>query len=599
MGARVPRAITLTLVGLILLDHGRAAALPRYGPFEVSGNIAAQELIRFNPDIDKYALVQQRNTFKLRVDYQMFENGQVLQKYDVPFIDRGKVFILYRGVYDSVYGLTPGFSQRDIYGNPISSRLDDLSNRDAIAFENELREAYIDLAFKQIPFSLRLGRQQIVWGETDNFRMLDRVNALDLSWHLQQESWDELRTPYWMMKGLWDFRQLGPLSNSFFEFYWNPGDWVPAKRVFQPRPWSVPFESPIPVLVDNFNKAFQTFAPKKGFTVSSTLYNETQLFRQGDYARNPMDNSQVGARFSAVTPQGVQFTVNYFYGRENGDDGTNTAAFSILNQQDTIAALKAGQLPIEAIAPYVHTFGFSLNYAEDEYTQTVYRMETIYELGVPFSDSTKTYVANKPPITGLTDRTLDRVAAAVLSNNAFGVSKRDMWKGMLAFDRPTWIRAVNRKATVLILGQFFWHYLVDNPNILCAKPSTDKEPCGGQFNPQIKGFRGSFSSSGFTSGGVPFIDKVRDWESLVTLAATTFYKGGKIVPFVVYVLDPVNSYNMEVIWMFDYFITNDIILNLSQRYFINTVDHPVFETWGVAGTNRGRSETGIRLTFQF
>jgi hypothetical protein len=65
------------------------------------------------------------------------------------------------------------------------------------------------------------------------------------------------------------------------------------------------------------------------------------------------------------------------------------------------------------------------------------------------------------------------------------------------------------------------------------------------------------------------------------------------------VLDPVNSYNMEVIWMLDYYITNNVIVNLSQRYFINTVSHPVFESWGVAGINRGRSETGIRLTYQF
>ena len=56
---------------------------------------------------------------------------------------------------------------------------------------------------------------------------------------------------------------------------------------------------------------------------------------------------------------------------------------------------------------------------------------------------------------------------------------------------------------------------------------------------------------------------------------------------------------MEVIWMVDYFVTNNFIVNLSQRYFINTTNAPVFESWGVAGVNRGRSETGLRLTYQF
>jgi len=570
---------------LVALCVARAEALPRYGPLEVSGNISAQEEIRFNPDIDQLALVQQRNTFKLRVDYQLLDGGRLIERIDVPFIDRAKVFVLYRGVYDSVYDSTPGFEQRNIYGLPTGARLDQLSSgeRDSLKFENQLREAYVDLNFKTLPLSFRLGRQQIVWGETDNFRMLDRVNALDLTWHLQQESWDELRTPYWMIKGLWDFDRIGPLSNAFVEFYWNPGDWTPAKRDFLPNPWSAPETDPIPFLVN----VFHTITPLKN--IQGKFFDGTTLFQQGDYVRDPIENSQVGVRFSGVTPQGVQFTLNYFYQRFNGDDGTNAAAYAAVTDKAlAVAAVNRGELPMVAIAPYVHTAGFSLNYAEEEHTATVYRMESIYEFGVPFTDSTKRFPKGAGTISSIN---------TVMGNDVFGVSKRDMWKGMIAFDRPTWIRPLNRKATVLILGQFFWHYLLDNPNIECANGTP--VGCGGAKNPQIKGFRGQFSSSGITSGGTPFIDKVRDWEVLTTLAATTFYRGGKIVPFLVYVLDPVNSYNMEVIGMVDYFLTNNLILNLSQRYFINTVSHPVFESWGVAGINRGRSETGIRLTYQF
>ena len=71
------------------------------------------------------------------------------------------------------------------------------------------------------------------------------------------------------------------------------------------------------------------------------------------------------------------------------------------------------------------------------------------------------------------------------------------------------------------------------------------------------------------------------------------------MPFLAYILDPVNSYNMEVFWAVDYFVTNDFIVNLSQRYFVNTTSAPVYESWGVGGINRGRSETGIRVTYQF
>ncbi|MBI3785063.1 MAG: hypothetical protein HY270_16860, partial [Deltaproteobacteria bacterium] len=443
MTRRLPVVVVVVLMALLL--PGIAQALPRYGPIEVSGNVSSQQLLR-TPDIDQWGLVLQRNTLKVRLDYNFLERGRLIERFDVPVVNSAKLFLLYRGVYDSVYDLTPGFQQNDVYGKPIRQRLDDIprSQRDDLRFENRLREAYIDLSLKSLPLSFRLGRQQIVWGETDNFRLLDRVNPLDLSWHLQQEPWDELRVPQWMIKGLWDIDRIGPLSNSFVEFYWNPGDWYPAKRAFLPRPWSAPVVSPL----SGDHGLFPLLSFLTGRDIHR-LYQNTTLFTQGDYTRNPSDNSQVGVRFSAVTggelgpiPEGLQFTLNYFYQRWPGDDGTNAAAFKgIVNPVEATKAVKQGEAPIEAIAPYVHAMGFSLNYAEETHTQTVYRMESIYELGVPFTDASKSFSP--------------KGSFGLFANDIYGVSKRDMWKGMIGFDRPTWIRTLNRKATFLILGQFF------------------------------------------------------------------------------------------------------------------------------------------------
>ncbi len=592
---------------LTVLAGTPAYGLPRYGPLEVSGNISAQNELRHR-DVDKWDFVQQRNTAKIRVDYQLIDKGKLIDKYNLGFLKRAKFFLLYRGVYDSIYDLTPGFVQDDIWQNPIPQRLDTIENRAALRWENRLREAYIDFALKELPLSFRVGRQQIVWGETDNFRMLDRTNSLDMTWHLQQESWDELRIPYWMIKGLWDLNSIGPLSNVFVEAYWNPGDWYPAKKDFLPRPWSAP-------IVDPFNDNRGTpgpGTPDRGLNTQlfvntglrppgyvGPLYHGTKLFGQGDYSRDPGDNSQVGVRFNAVTPQGIQFTLNYFYQRWAGDDGTNAASFSaVTNKDESLAALQRGEMPIVAVSPYVHVAGLSLNYSDDDYTQGVFRAETIYEMGVPFNDASKQY--EKPN----TNDTALKVTYNLLANDIYGVSKHDMWKGMIAYDRPTWIRFLNKNTTILLLGQFFWHYLLDNPEMACKNP---KEPLPCVRSGQGRGLRGQFATSGFQSSGIAgtpppnqvYVDKVRDWEALVTLAATTFYSGGKLVPLLVYVLDPVNKYNQEVLWTLDYYYSNDIIFQFSQKYFINTTDRPVFEGWGVGGINRGRSETGVRLTYQF
>jgi hypothetical protein len=45
---------------------------------------------------------------------------------------------------------------------------------------------------------------------------------------------------------------------------------------------------------------------------------------------------------------------------------------------------------------------------------------------------------------------------------------------------------------------------------------------------------------------------------------------------------------------------DDLVLNLGQRYFVNPRGkEQLFSAWGLAGLNSGRSETSIRLTYQF
>jgi hypothetical protein len=531
------------LIATVVLAAGAVHALPPYGPIQVSGNLQSQTLIR-NPDIDKYQLIQNRNTLRLRLDYEWLKDGKAIEKYPVPWIRSSHLFLLYRGVYDSAYDLAPGGNLHDILAQPVGSLAGLPSQvRDGLKYENVLREAFVDVDFRDIPLNLRLGRQQVVWGETDNFRMLDRANPLDLSWHQLYESWDDLRIPLWMIKALWRIGYVGPLSDAFVETYWDPGDWVPAKQGFMPEfPWGVPVTNPLNGLVGPPPALFRS------------LYRDTTLFDQGDYTRNPAGNSQVGVRFNAVTPQGIQFTLNYFYQRFAGDDGSNYAPVRALTTAAQLReAQKNRQAPAEFIAPYIHTAGLSMNYSDEEYTQTVYRLESVYDFGIPFSDTAKPAIS------------------PVLRGRVWGVTKRDMWKGMVGFDRPTWIRFLNRNSTFFLSGQFFWHWLID------------REPTFvGNIDPQT-----------------PSRDHVREWESIFTLLLTTFYGGGSIVPTVSYALDPVNSYNMYIGWTLDYFLTNNFIVRVGQNYFVVPGIPPVFESWSLGGLNRGRSESIVRLTYQF
>ena len=83
----------------------------------------------------------------------------------------------------------------------------------------ELREYYAD--FSPVDrVSLRIGKQQVVWGETDFFRALDLVNGFDYRWRsfLEREG-DELRKPLFLVKAKVDV----PEADGSLQLLFRPG----------------------------------------------------------------------------------------------------------------------------------------------------------------------------------------------------------------------------------------------------------------------------------------------------------------------------------------------------------------------------------------
>jgi hypothetical protein len=400
-----------------------------------------------------------------------------------------------------------------------------------------------------------------------------------------------------MMKFLYDIGDIGlGFNQTFLEWFWNPGDWYPAKQAFLPRPWGLPFLDPLDNAVDGvFRSSFCSGSQVRRINGSGAcigLMNGTKLFQQGNYERNPFDNSQVGVRVHSIAPFGLEFTVAYFYQRWAGDDGTNYAPLRGLAKNNANIALSQrlisrGILPAEAYMPYVHSIGASGNYSDETYTQAVIRFETIYDVGIPFFDVARETVIDTPALPG--------------------ISKKNMWKGMIAFDRPTWIRWLNKKSTWFLTGQFFWHYLVNNPDCeagnVAQLSSAGKKRVGSCLvgGLDLPSSRRLGTIDAAELGSPAYRDKIRDWEALFTFAAFSFYRGGSIIPVFGIAVDPVNQWNMEPFWNVDYVVRNDFVVNIGQRYFVQPRGHhnPIFETWGLAGFNAGRSETTIRLTYQF
>jgi hypothetical protein len=177
-----------------------------------------------------------------------------------------------------------------------------------------------------------------------------------------------------------------------------------------------------------------------------------------------------------------------------------------------------------------------------------------------------------------------------------------MWKGMLAFDRPTWIRFLNKKNTFFITGQFVWHHVIENPD---CEPQTVAR-AGDRFKQRTGSCLvgpldlPSATRNGLSDAAPAYRDKIRDWEVLFSIAALTFYRGGSIAPLVAVAVDPANDFAFEVIPRLEYVVRDDLTLQVTQRYFVTPKgEKPRHDSWGFGSLSRGRSETQLNLTYQF
>jgi hypothetical protein len=86
----------------------------------------------------------------------------------------------------------------------------------------EPREYYLFGELKGLPGgdgAFFVGRQQVVWGESDGFRLADVANPLDLSWHYFLENFEDLRTTIPLLRTFYYPNALKPY-NLNVEFLW-------------------------------------------------------------------------------------------------------------------------------------------------------------------------------------------------------------------------------------------------------------------------------------------------------------------------------------------------------------------------------------------
>ncbi|MBM4267492.1 MAG: hypothetical protein FJ144_12910 [Deltaproteobacteria bacterium] len=116
--------------------------------------------------------------------------------------------------------------------------------RQVATYRNRLFQAFVDMEFGDL--FVRFGRQNLVWGETDVFRLLDNINPIDNSFGGFFVDLDERRVPLNMLRGSYFIGGVGGvIDQAFFEGYLaydNTVAFIPGAP--NGSPWANPLGPP-------------------------------------------------------------------------------------------------------------------------------------------------------------------------------------------------------------------------------------------------------------------------------------------------------------------------------------------------------------------
>lgn len=351
-----------------------------------------------------------------------------------------------------------------------------------------LREIYLDATMPvgggdEINF--RIGRQQVVWGRTDLFRVLDQVNPIDFSIQNIYEEFEDSRIPVGIFSAEYRAGAVGAFDDLNLQLIWNFEKFRPNILGQGGEPYNI-------LLAGDLFRALKTcwdygctvgnFAT--GLSTTGNLATDFPAHAIGirDIHLPGWEFDQGGVRLEGVF-RGVGFSLNAmtFYSQlpslRGGiptvnpflADGVKHPDPNAREPSDPTQDVVGGEL---TVSPYVPAFdihfprvtlvGASADFYIDP-LKSAFRMEAAYTSGEEFADT------SKPRL----------------------FSESDVLRWVVGWDRPTYIRWLNPNRTFLLSGQIFGQHLLDH--------ETQKSVLGEQigFQDWKSSFIGTFLFQGF------------------------------------------------------------------------------------------------------
>lgn len=362
------------------------------------------------------------------------------------------------------------------------------------------REMYVDAIMDDWWF--RVGKQQIVWGKTDFFRMQDIINPVDFGRHFFFDSFEDIRIPQWIASTQYRAGSIGPLHDTALQVVWNFDKFKAVGLGNPSEAWAHPFGKEKATFA-----AFNTyFSPEPCVSSASAVATIPNSCAPGDgrmasgfgiplglsaekLPKHKFKNTEIGGRFEFRLAD-FRFALSHYYGFTDtpvfriDTVNVNTAAGVLgpmagtgIMSDNLVIGLTEGLLnPVEVMNPDAAlSAAAALGDAGAVAALAQDNARLWYQTGQQFGGQT-TAIYDRVNTTGLSVDYFEEYTGLVFrvessySNNelvnntkkANWIDKADVVRWSIGIDRPTFIPVLNKDRTFFLSAQIFDTWYLDH-----------------------------------------------------------------------------------------------------------------------------------------
>lgn len=319
------------------------------------------------------------------------------------------------------------------YGNKTLSELELPEFNSRLDF---IRELYARNSFTLsdgTELFVKVGKQQVVWGRTDLFRVLDVINPVDYSRNNIYDELQDIRIPMWILQTEWRMGASESMQDRNLQVVWN-FDQFRANNLGQCGTPNVILDAGC--FFRGMKGLWDTGGTVANFAAGGTLatnFGPGQIgIRNVNLPAWSFNNTQLGVKFEGITKDGLSFSLN---------------GLTYRSQLPSLRAFNSAQNPFTGVNPdptshliafdmyfpRVNLIGGSLD-LQSETLGAAFRLEGALTTGEEFANTAR------PEL----------------------YSKNRVWRSVIGMDRPTFVPWINPHRTTLFSAQLFYQHIFDH-----------------------------------------------------------------------------------------------------------------------------------------